>query len=141
MKPVSIEAEVALASEVETLAEGALEIAGMTPALAGFWKATQLVEQGASSVVNFGVIRVELQGAVEGLEGGFGLVGADVGFGALEVDLSLPCGPLGFYSLEGIHSSGKQQGQDQRERLIQGATLILQAEGVERIGEVGEITG
>ena len=141
MKPVSIEAEVALASEVETLAEGTLEIAGTTPALAGFWKATQLVEQGASSVVNFGVIRVELQGAVEGLEGGCGLVGADVGFCSLEVDLSLPCGPLRFYSLEGIHSSGKQQGQDQRERLIQGATLILQAEGVERVGEVGEITG
>ena len=66
---------------------------------------------------------------------------ADVGFGALEVDLSLPCGPWGFYSLEGIHSSGKQQGQDQRERLIQKDTLLLQTEGVERVGEVGELSG
>ena len=57
---MSIEAEVALASETETLAEGAVEVAGTTPALAGFRNAAQLVEQGAVSVMDFGMLRIEL---------------------------------------------------------------------------------
>ena len=138
---MSIEAEVALASETETLAEGAVEVAGTTPALAGFRNAAQLVEQGAVSVMDFGVLRIELQGAVKRLEGRFRLVGADINFGTLEVNLCLPCRILRFRSLEGSHASGKQQGQYQRERLIQKDTLLLQTEGVERVGEVGELSG
>ena len=64
------------------------------PTLAGFRKVAKLIEQCTKSMVDFGMLRIELQGMGEGLEGGFELVDADVNLGTLEVDLSFPRGAL-----------------------------------------------